>query len=99
MAKKAVTNRVGRDTDKPWIDNYPPLKEWLAKYEARCQFQVPLGDPEQPTAYVEQYLVGGKLCIVTVWANRNGWEIYTPGDSLKVAETFADAEKRLGLAS
>lgn len=86
------------NADQPWISNYPPLKAWLDKIGAMCGQQVPLGDPEEPRAYFELWSVtGGKSFMLIVFANRNGWEIYTPVYTNKVAETLADAEKRLGI--
>lgn len=86
-------------SNRAFVSNYPPLDEWLKKHEARCYFQVPVGgDPDDPNGYVEQYIINGNFCIVMVWANKNGWELYTAGDSMEIAPTFADAEKRLGIA-
>lgn len=85
--------------DRPYVANYPPLKDWLRKHDARCQGTLPVGDKEDPSAYVESYMIRGTFCVVTVWADGLGWDIYTPGKSLDLDETFADAEKRLGVAS
>lgn len=93
--------------NRPYVSNYPPLKEWLDKHEARCMWQIPMqcehsyrdDGRDYPTAYVECWVFPKthKLAVITIHAERHGWEIYTPGDSPKVVETLADAEKRLGL--
>lgn len=101
--KKKVKSDNG---NKPWVDNYPPLRDWLNKHEARCMWQIPLNerpsDAEHdwaPQAYVECYLISGRrLVIVVVHANKGGWDIYTDANTNKIAETLADAEQRLGIA-
>lgn len=89
----------------PWISNYPPLKAWLNKHNARCMWQIGM-QPEDsnqvreygyPTAYVECWLVGKALAIVIIHDNKMGWEIYTPAGTPLISETLADAERRLGL--
>lgn len=96
MPKKAAT----KNADKPWIHNYPPLRDWLSKHEARCNWQLPLGNPDRPNAYVESWSFarGTGEILVVVHANQNGWNLYTPHNSLKIDETIADAERRIGLA-
>ena len=108
MAKRtAKTTPPKGNSNKPWVANYPPLQVWLHKHEARCMWQWPCGEPPSdpddrydwtPCAYVECYLVRTKLVIVVVHANRNGWEIYTAPDALKVDETLAEVERRIGIA-
>lgn len=91
--KKKIDN-----SNKPWVANYPPLDEWLKKHEARCNWQIPMGDADNPVAYLESYMINGHEAIVIVRANRLGWEIFTSGDSNRVDLTMADADARLGLA-
>jgi hypothetical protein len=87
------------DIDKPWVDNYPPLRDWLRKHEARCNWQLPLGNKSFPNAYVESWIApNGREFVVVVQANRLGWNIYTPEPSSEIVGTLADAERRLGLA-
>ena len=94
MAKKSIN-----DIDKPWTDNYPPLRDWLRKHKARCNWQLPLGSKTFPSAYVESWSApNGREFIVVVQANRLGWNIFTPEQSNEIVGTLADAEVRLGLA-
>lgn len=90
-----------QDTDKPWIHNYPPLRDWLNKHEARCNWQIPLGDPDRPNAYVESWTFAGATgeVIIVVLANQNGWNLYTPHTGNKIDDSLIDAEHRLGLAA
>lgn len=84
--------------DRPYVDNYPPLRDFLREIEARCDWQLPLGEADAPSAYVEQWRApNGNTMIVTVHRNNWGWNIATPCLSLNIEETFADARARLGL--
>jgi len=89
---------------KPWVSNYPPLREWLNKHDARCMWQVPSQErPNEadydwvPQAYIECWIVGRRPCIIVVRGDKMGWEIYTDGDTHRIDETLLDAERRLGL--
>lgn len=87
--------------DRPYVANYPPLAEWLAKIEARCDWQLPIGPKNDPNAYVECYSAphGNRHpFIVIVYAHNHGWNIFTDERTNKIAATFEDAELRLGLA-
>lgn len=88
-----------KDEDQPFISNYPPLAAWLAKYEARCDWQLPLGGSRgAPNTYVEQWrFLNGATCIVTVYSHKNGWDIATPSESNAIDATFLDAEDRCRL--
>ena len=99
-------NKKQPETDnsrKPWVSNYPPLKEWLDKHDATCMWQVPSNpDPGYdidwaPVSYIECWLVNGRPVIVVVRADKMGWDIFTDCNSARVDETLADAEKRVGL--
>lgn len=97
MSKSKKTPK-GRDAaDEPYVENYLPLVEWLKKVGARCMWQAPVGDRKEPTAYIECYLINGRVALVQVHANRNGWNIYTAGMSGRVDATIKDAEARLGI--
>lgn len=90
------------DKNKPYVENYPPLWDWLKKHDARCNWQLPHGSPEAPRAFVECWAFQDhegrtQQAIVLVQANQLGWEIFTPNDSADIAETLGDAERRLGL--
>lgn len=92
MAKRAKT-------DEPWIDNYPPLAEWLKQREAVCEHQLPIGKPERPEAFVEVWTVRRARVVIIVRACRRGWDIYTQGDSNRIDVTLADADLRIEKAS
>lgn len=90
--------------DRPYVGNYPPLQEWLDKHGASCQWQVPMqAQPEDadsdwyPTAYVECWLVNQRPVVLVIHAHRGGWQIYSALDSQLCAESFVDAEQRVGL--
>jgi hypothetical protein len=99
--RRPLEDAMRRKTeDQPWISNYLPLDEWLKKYEARCDWQLPLGgSKDDPAAYIEQWgFPNGTSCIVTVYANKGGWNIATPNDeSNAVDAAFLDAEDRCRL--
>lgn len=93
-------------SNHPYVSNYPPLREWLDKHDARCMWQVPSqekpSDAEYdwvPQAYIECWIVGQRQCIIIVRGNKMGWEIYTDGNTPRIVETLADAERRLGITS
>lgn len=94
-----------RDTSEhPYVENYPPLKEWLDKHEARCIWQVPAQHESErarayPTFYVELWLFPktNRTAIIIVHSNKGGWDIHTPAGTNRVAETLEDAERRLGI--
>ena len=82
---------ITRSADRPWVANYPPLKEWLGKIQARCMDQIPAGDN-----YVEQWMTpNGRNFLVLVRAYKLGWDVYTNCGSNGVAATLDDAGKRL----
>jgi hypothetical protein len=93
-------------SEMPYVENYPALKAWLDKHDARCMWQVPMQcehdrNPDQaPTAYVEQWLFPKtrRLAIILVHAHKHGWDIYAAKNDNDVAATLADAEARLGLS-
>lgn len=86
--------------DQPWVENYPPLKAWLDKWDMRCQEQHPIGGtPASPTAYLEIWSAprATGLVYVLVRAYRHGWDLLTGVSTNSVPETLADAEQRMGL--
>lgn len=86
-----------KNANKPWISNYPPLKAWLDKIDARCQDQIPVGGPIEPTAYLEKWgTLDGRIFIVEVRANQMRWDIYTDANTPHIDLTLVDAEERLG---
>lgn len=96
MAKRTASK------DRPYIDNYPPLKALLAELEARCHWQTrPDGyavgdDDHEARTYVECWITPqGREFLVVVHGGGHGWNIYTPCASGKVDETVADAKARL----
>jgi len=80
------------DENKPWISNYPPLAEWLAKHEARCMWQ-----KIDRYMSIEAWLIRDVIIIVQVHANKSGWDIFTPNQDPGLEATFTDAEKRCGI--
>lgn len=86
--------------DQPWIENYPPLREFLRIHDARCDWQhVSAGTKSNPLGYVEQWrFPNGRTCIVVVHGRQHGWEVATGIDSNDVAETLGDLAVRCGLA-
>jgi hypothetical protein len=97
MAKTKQEQFMEKHKDKPWVSNYPPLRDFLAKHEARCNWQLRLGGTEdEPGAYVECHVFPtGRVAIIVVHARRHGWEIYTSGPSNRIAESLEDAAARL----
>ena len=83
---------------RPDINNYPPLRDWLHKLEARCMWQLPVGNRANPDAYLEMWYGAGlpRPVVVLVYADRMGWELFTPCDRAQVEATLADAEARMG---
>ncbi|MFA4971493.1 MAG: hypothetical protein WC683_02690 [bacterium] len=97
---RSRTTRDKDNSDKPWVSNYPELQRWLDDHDARCQWQLPMGDPESPSAYVEAWQFStGHVAIITVRGNRNGWNIYSALPSNLTIESLDDAAKRLGLTT
>jgi hypothetical protein len=105
MANRNARKKVDT-SDMPYVENYPPLKAWLDKHDARCMFQVPMQcehgrDGAPPTAYVEQYLFPrtNRFAVVVVQARKMGWDIYVSSNDPQINTTLEDAERRLGLTS
>lgn len=86
------------DKDKPYVENYPPLRDWLRQIGARCDWQVPLGNAKAPVAYVEQWQASGaRSFIVVVCAKQHGWNIFTDCGDNSIGATLIDAAARIGL--
>lgn len=84
--------------DKPYVDNYPPLKAWLDKHEARCNWQLPLS--KRGETFVESWsMPNGHDFLLTIHAYRRGWNLYTADRRGEIVVTLEDAEERLGLAT
>lgn len=88
---------IEENKNKPWVDNYPDLKGWLRRIDARGEHQLPIGSAEAPTAYLEIWSRRGVQFCVLVHANNHGWQLFTPTNSNMVNETLRDAEERLGV--
>jgi hypothetical protein len=78
---------------EPFVSNYPPLAEWLAKHDARCMWQ-----KMDKQMSIEGWLVGSRIVIVQVWADGHGWDLYTSQQSQEIESTFDDAERRCGVS-
>lgn len=85
-----------RTEDRAYVSNYPPLREWLEKHEARCMWQEGTGPKDNPD-FVECWIVNGVAMIVVVHANRRGWDIFTPCRDSSIEATLTDAELRCGI--
>jgi hypothetical protein len=98
-ADAAAAKRDKDRKNKPWVANYPVLKEWLDKHNAACYHQLPRGDKNEPRSYVEIWMIPGanQPFIIQVYSNQDGWEIYTSANTTSNDETLADAGRRLGL--
>lgn len=103
MPKKKKPTTETDNSNKPWVSNYPPLKQWLDEHNARCMWQVPSNpdrgdDPDwAPGAYIECYLINMHPVVVVVRSNQMGWDIYTTASTPLIDATLMDAEARLGL--
>lgn len=86
-----------KNEDQPWTANYPALQRWLDAHGARCVAQLPLGNVRSPQAYLETWMVNGRVFVVQVFAERKGWNIYTAYPGNETTDTLIDAEQRLGL--
>lgn len=97
MAKRKTTKAETDDTkNKPYVSNYPPLRDWLHKHEAFCQWQLPLGPEDNPNAYVEMWQPSdGWPVVVIAHHNQFGWEIYTSHPTNDIEATLADADARI----
>lgn len=92
--------------DMPYIENYPPLKEWLDKHDARCIWQVPMQcehnrhEDQPPTVYIEKWFFPKtkRFVVIEVHARKFGWEVYIANDSNDVVKTIAQAETLMGLS-
>lgn len=85
------------EDEESYTSHYPPLHKFLTENKSQCDWQMPLGDPDQPLAYLESHqFSSGRSAIVLVWGNRGGWEIYTAGARASDA-ALLDAADRLGL--
>jgi hypothetical protein len=90
--------------DRPYVDNYPPLRDWLHERDGSCKWQLPVGDAKEPVAYVESWLLTNPRrgkgpdvaeVLVVVYANQGGWNLYTACRDGKIETTIKDAEERL----
>jgi hypothetical protein len=90
-------------SNHPFVSNYPPLKEWLDKHEARCMWQIPSHPRDEgdldwyPQYYIEGWLVKKRIVVLQIYSNKMGWNIFTDCGSNKVDDALADAEQRLNI--
>lgn len=83
------------NADQPWLENYPPLKEWIDKHGHSCMWDAKTsGD-----CRVEAWLVQPELSLVilTIRPFRRGWDLFTSCQSNNIAETIRDANVRCGI--
>jgi hypothetical protein len=106
MATKSNKKTESEDnSNKPWVSNYPALKNWLDRLDAHCMWQIPMNERPRgagcdwaPTSYVECWMVGRRPIVILVHSNKMGWDIYTNADTSRIDETLVDAERRVGVA-
>lgn len=80
----------------PKLSDCLPLVEWLNKHNAKCLWQrLP---PTDGAATVEAWVVNGHVVLIVIYADRAGWDLYTGMSTNDIAETLADAERRVGLS-
>jgi hypothetical protein len=79
--------------DKAYIDNYPPLRDFLARAEAHCVWQV--RGPNK--SYLEGWMLGARLVIIQVFPNKMGWQIWTASKSNSASETLAEVAEHCDL--
>lgn len=97
---KLPASRYHTPEEVPMLENYPPLKAWLDKHSARCQWQVDRNEEiRSHDVRIEQWLVDGAIVIIILRACQRGWDIFTACPSLSIEATFLDAEKRIGIES
>lgn len=91
MPKKII------DANQPWTANYPPLEAWLREHGHSCMWSVRTHKGSD-ASLVEAWLTKPPalgIVIVVTHANRHGWDMYTGTNANNIAETLADAERRL----
>lgn len=92
------TKRYATAADVPMLENYPPLKEWLDKHDARCVWQIDRENASyQHDVRVEQWIVNGATVIIVLCAAKRGFDVYTACPALSIEASLLDAEKRVGL--
>lgn len=95
--------KKSNNSEKPWVENYPQLEAWLNKHEACGMWEAVVGDIEEyprGARIVRCYLFprSARVTLVEVLGGGDGWNIWTDCADRKTESTFADAERRLGLA-
>jgi hypothetical protein len=75
------------------VENYPPLREWLTKIEARCDVQE---YSDARSIEIWNAPVGRGTFVIVVYPKGQGWDVFTSAGSIKIDETLSDAERRLG---
>ncbi len=84
----------------PYVANYPPLRDWLAKHKARRLWQTTQDGklPDEFNSSIELWILpNGAGFLLIIRGGKRGWDIYTECGSVDVHETLQDAEARLGV--
>lgn len=81
-------------SDEPTIENYPPLRDWLTKINARCLWQA---DTQSSLRAVEAWSANGAVFLIVLYEQQRGWSIFTDCDTNDIQLALLDAEKRIGL--
>lgn len=90
-------------TDAPTLENYPTLAKWLntvgAERLSRTEIGKLGGVALQALEVWNFHALNGELrqAVILLRARRHGWDIFTPGSSIRTGATLVDAEARLGL--
>lgn len=82
------------------VNQYKPLKEWLDLHDAVWVWTaIPSTNPHGPV--IEGWRVGSAIVHVILHADRSyepgGWDLAATPTTIKIDETFADIEARIGL--
>ena len=81
--------------NEPYIENYPELHQWLDGINAVCNWQQRIGSGGT-SCMVECFVApGSRPFIVLVWANGNGWHVYTESTEVITINYLADTKRRI----
>lgn len=89
--------------DAPTLENYPTLAKWLADANGARLSRTEVGKVGGVTMQALEVwnfrALNGDLrqAVIMLRAHRHGWDIFTPGSSIRTDSTLVDAEARLGL--
>ncbi len=82
-------------TDQVDAEDYPQVWAWLRQMDARCQWRLPIGPKNNPSACAEGWIANGRFFIVVAYSHGQGWDIFTSGNTIRAESTLEDATKRI----